>query len=1146
MTPGDEVPPHPWSNEERLRLALEGAQLGLWDGNHATGEIYWNDQSYRQFGLPIGEAMTYGRFLSLLAPEDRERVEQAWRRAADGREDYRVDFPITWPDGSRHWIRAVGRVYCGPDGQPVRVSGIHIDITVQKEAEREIQALNAGLEARIKARAAELEAEIAERRRLEEELRLFQAIIEAADEAIAISRPDGQLHYINPAHEQLFGFSLAEARARNYRDYYPPASLAILEGEVVPRLARGESWEGELEVQDRGGRRFPLWERAGALCRADGALAFGFGFMHDISARKAAETALARQEAELRKLLAGLPIGVAIVGLPDDGKIQYLNDQFTATFGYTLEDVPTVEAWFVKAYPDGAYRQRVRRLWDEALRRAGKRQGLVETHEYRIRCKDGGSRDTLINAVMLEGRLVATFVDLSAYHQLEKRAQLSEARYRLIAEHSRDLIWTMNLAGEFTYLSPSLESMLGYTPEEYQLLPPSKSFTPESYVRVQEGLAEARARVAAGLPCEFEVELEHLTKDGSCHWSHEIAVAMYDRDGHFIEFMGISRDITQRKLQEEALRQAREAAEAANAAKSRFLATITHELRSPLHAILGFTQVLAEREDEASSAPGAGGSRADRRGRRRRDLLAGIDRNGRHLLALVNDLLELSRLESGHLKLRARPTALRPLLEECLADFSALAAHQGLELYLKFHPGLPVQVLIDPQRLRQILVNLLGNALKYTARGEITLTAGAVPSTTLPGRLALSFSVADTGPGIAPADQELIFNPFGQENGGLTAGKPKGHGLGLAICRQLAALMGGEIRLDSVPGQGSRFTLWLPAVSLTNAGQGQADAAAGGVAARAGTGIGIRNGGELAAPVSPGTPPVRSPASVSLTPAKPTVPSPAPGLPLPPSLGPVQVPATLLVIDDEPDNLSLATEIFQDRGLEIVSAADGATGLRLAATLRPDLILLDIRMPGLDGFQVCERLKADPATRPIPVIFLSALDQFEDKARGFAAGAVDYIAKPCDARELLLRVTNHVRLARLAPGPSAASPEEPPAAGAKLAPDRSLLILLRARDRLLADLANPPDLNALARDCGTNRTSLQHFFRATLGMSVYGYLREQRLQLARALLAEGGHSIDRVAALVGYSQGHNFTRAFKQRFGLVPSQLPHPGEKLPH
>ena len=302
MTMGDEAPVTPCPNEERLRLAVEGAQLGLWDGHHPSGELYWNDQSFRQFGLPIGEAMTYARFLALLAPEDRARVEQAWRRAADGREDYRVDFPIIWPDGSRHWIRAVGRVYCGPDGQPVRVSGIHIDITAQKAAEQEIQALNARLEERIKARTAELEAEIATRQRLAEELRLFKAVVEVAEEAIAISRPDGQLHYINPAHEKLFGFTLAEARARNYRDDYPPESLAVLEEEVVPRLARGESWAGELEVQDRWGRRFPLWERAGSLRQSDGTLGYAFGFMHgNYSGTPRPEISLRLLEARLRR-----------------------------------------------------------------------------------------------------------------------------------------------------------------------------------------------------------------------------------------------------------------------------------------------------------------------------------------------------------------------------------------------------------------------------------------------------------------------------------------------------------------------------------------------------------------------------------------------------------------------------------------------------------------------------------------------------------------------------------------------------------------------------------------------------------------------------------------------------------------------------
>ena len=281
-----------WSSEERLRLALDGAHLGLWDGEIATGQIYWNEQSYRLFGLPDGEAMTYERFQSLLEPEGRAAAEQAWRQAAAGEADFQVEYRITWPDGSRHWIRAVGRVYCRADGQPVRVCGIHVDITARKEAEREIQALNAGLEDRIQARTAELQAEIAARRRVEAELRLFKSVVETADEAIAISRPDGRLHYINPAHEKLFGFSLAEARERNYRDYYPSSSIAVLEEVVVPRLARGESWEGELEVYDRWGRCFPLWERAGSLRQADGTLSYSFGFMHDISERKAMESEL--------------------------------------------------------------------------------------------------------------------------------------------------------------------------------------------------------------------------------------------------------------------------------------------------------------------------------------------------------------------------------------------------------------------------------------------------------------------------------------------------------------------------------------------------------------------------------------------------------------------------------------------------------------------------------------------------------------------------------------------------------------------------------------------------------------------------------------------------------------------------------------
>lgn len=406
------------------------------------------------------------------------------------------------------------------------------------------------------------------------------------------------------------------------------------------------------------------------------------------------------------------------------------------------------------------------------------------------------------------------------------------------------------------------------------------------------------------------------------------------------------------------------------------------------------------------------------------------------------------------------------------------------------------------------------------------------PSTIRPGQVALSFSVMDAGPGIASADQETIFRPFAPGDDNLAAGRPSGSGLGLAICHQLASLMGGEILLDSALGQGSRFTLRLPAVPLAFVANGLEGKPAHSACPPA-TGHGTA--WQPSASDNPGSLLAHRLGSPS--------PAPAPGPFAGPSPDPGSCLATVLVVDDEPDNLHLTAEILRHQGLDLVSAADGPSGLRLATALRPDLILLDVRMLGMDGFQVCERLKADPTTRSIPVLFLTALDQFADKARGFAVGAVDYITKPCDPRELLLRVTNHLRPAQSSSAPPTTGPKASPTAEPGLgAPERaadwSVQILLCARDRLLAYLANPPDLITLARHCGTNRNRLQQLFKTTLGMSVFGYVREQRLQRARALLAAGGQRIDQIATSLGYGHSHNFSRAFKQRFGLAPSQWP--------
>ena len=254
------------------------------------------------------------------------------------------------------------------------------------------------------------------------------------------------------------------------------------------------------------------------------------------------------------------------------------------------------------------------------------------------------------------------------------------------------------------------------------------------------------------------------------------------------------------------------------------------------------------------------------------------------------------------------------------------------------------------------------------------------------------------------------------------------------------------------------------------------------------------------------------------------------------------------MVNDDPDNLRLTLEILSNHGIELVSARNGADGLRIATHLLPDLILLDTRLPDMDGFEVCRLLQTRPSTQLIPVIFLTAHGKIEDKMTGFAVGGVDYVTTPFDARELLLRITNHLRIARSAQRNSAIESNFLPAACASRDADANttncgLDMLVRARDHLNADLANPPDLTKLAHLVGTNRTTLQRLFQEHLGMSIFAYLREQRLLQARKLIDAGADRLDIVAGEVGYANARDLTRAFKLRFGLTPSSYAKGGQQ---
>jgi signal transduction histidine kinase/CheY-like chemotaxis protein len=371
----------------------------------------------------------------------------------------------------------------------------------------------------------------------------------------------------------------------------------------------------------------------------------------------------------------------------------------------------------------------------------------------------------------------------------------------------------------------------------------------------------------------------------------------------------------------EELESARSDAETANRAKSTFLANMSHELRTPLNAIIGYSEMIAEDMNDAGEEEHVPD-------------LKKINASGKHLLALINDILDLSKIEAGRMDLYLEHFEVAQLLEDVVATVTPLVEKKSSRLVTRFEPNLGAMH-ADVTKLRQSLFNLLSNAAKFTEAGTVTLSAQRDPSEHL------VFAVTDTGIGIPPDKLETIFEEFSQAEDHTTRDYG-GTGLGLAITRRFERMMGGHITLESVVGEGSTFTLSLPASTHADAGsEGEA-------------------GQEGAQPGAAAHP--------------------------------------VLVIDDNADSRDVLRRTLEDDGHAVATAPGGEEGLALARELSPSLILLDVMMPGMDGWAVLRELKADPALQGIPVAMVTVVD---DERMAFSLGASDYLTKPVDRSRLL-------------------------------------------------------------------------------------------------------------------------------------------------
>ncbi len=417
-------------------------------------------------------------------------------------------------------------------------------------------------------------------------------------------------------------------------------------------------------------------------------------------------------------------------------------------------------------------------------------------------------------------------------------------------------------------------------------------------------------------------------------------------------------DVTTLEEKEIELRLARDEAEAANRAKSDFLANMSHEIRTPMNAILGFAELLrrAPQHDPAMA-------------RRHLDTILG---SGRHLLALINDILDLSKVEAGRLEVERVPCAVHEIVNE-VADIMRLRAEEkGVSLAVEFPQALPAAVRTDPARVRQIVTNLIGNALKFTRDGLVSVSIGVHRSPD--GAAQLVIDVADTGIGIAPDKLDAIFEPFVQAEASTTR-QFGGTGLGLAISRRFARALGGDITVTSVPERGSTFHVTLDAGALE------------GVAWLAPDALAAAHGRVADAPER----------STWRFPAR-----------------------RVLVVDDGVENRELVRVVLEGAGLQVVEAHDGAMALAQVEATRPDLVLMDVQMPVMDGYTATRRLREQGCRLPVLALTANAMKGFETEIA--AAGFTGYLTKPVDIDGLLAELARHLGGQRVAE-PAESSPE---------------------------------------------------------------------------------------------------------------------------
>ncbi|HET6619746.1 MAG TPA: PAS domain-containing protein [Dongiaceae bacterium] len=762
----------------RLNAAERHAHLGSWEADLASGEMIVSDAMLAIFAQPPGTRLTREVFFASLAEEDRERVRTAVEAIIAGtRTEYEMEYRVKRRAGDIRRIFSRAAVERTVDGTAVRLRGIAQDMT--------------------------------ELRAVEADLRASQERLNLALEGTGVGLWDwtiatGEFKFDRHALERMgYGVDEIDSSIRAWDSLVHPDDLPTATAASSGYLAgQSDLYQAIYRIRTKSGDWRWILSRGRAVERlADGRPRRLSGTHLDITDLKQIEVALRRSDQRFRALAESsraVPWEADIA----TNRITYVGPQIETVVGFSAADWVEKDLWPERLHPDDR---------DRALREAAEysRSGVDHNLEYRLIASDGRIvwiRDLVSVIKSDDGQtwLYGAMVDITEEKQIEQTLRDSEARYRQ-AERVAGLIhWT--IAGNPTSgqqepkvtFSDTAAAFFGLPKES---LPETTSGFVEQVVHPddREKLSQAIDKLIQEGTEEFTLEYRIQRSDGSVAVVSEIGRRLLTDEGRFQSGFGTIQDITERKQAEDALRRAQMDAEIANRAKSQFLANVSHELRTPLNAIIGFSEIMN------GEMMGPLGSSIYK------EYASDIHGSGRHLLAIINDILDLSRVEAGQVTLNESAIGIQDLLSSCLILVRGRANEGGLTLSVEAPLATP-EILGDERLLKQALLNLLSNAIKFTPKG------GAIRIATRVSRIGLEIAVSDSGIGMSESELAKVAKPFVQLENWLVR-KYEGTGLGLSIAKAFCELHGGRLEIVSATGEGTTATIHLPASRIASVGR---------------------------------------------------------------------------------------------------------------------------------------------------------------------------------------------------------------------------------------------------------------------------------------------------------------------------------------